>query len=384
VSAQAAPPAPKLTLAWETCVKLRSRAASCRACVDACPTKAIAFDGPRESVAVDLSKCIECGLCQAACPTESFSGAVDVPAFLATAPADVKCTNAPAPPGEMAGERGRPPLCLAALSAEDLVVLALKHGTLRVDVQGCAQCRTAPLGQQALTSRVEQARELLVALGAKARITVALEKPGAAPVPAPLPSGEKGPNSRRAFLRRLVPPAIAERVAPPPPRLELDVTKLRPAILRSQEPPPRRLRLLAALDAAKLPAPKARLPEELVGFASSKALDVNTCTACALCVTTCPTGALSTSTVRDELRFDASRCVKCHTCHDVCEPRAITKAKTFDLGHFVSREVRALGRLTIKSCAECGAPFKHGGGEDFLCERCRDLDEEARELVGLE
>jgi formate hydrogenlyase subunit 6/NADH:ubiquinone oxidoreductase subunit I len=86
--------------------------------------------------------------------------------------------------------------------------------------------------------------------------------------------------------------------------------------------------------------------------------------------------------VRDELRFDASRCVKCHTCHDVCEPRALTQAKTVDLAHFVARDVRPLGRLTIKSCAECGAPFKHAGGEDFLCERCRDLDDEARELVG--
>lgn len=383
MSAQAAPPAPKLTLAWETCVKLRSRAASCRACVDACPTEAIAFDGPRESVAVDLGKCIECGLCQAACPTESFSGAVDIAAFLATAPAELTCTQAPAPPGES----GNTSFCLAALAAEDFVVLALKHGKLRVDVQGCAKCRTAPLGQQALSSRVEQARELLVALGATARITVALEKPGTSPHPGPLPESGRGesaePNSRRAFLRRLVPGAIAERVAPPPPRLELDVTTLRPALLRTQEPPPRRQRLLAALDAAKLPAPKAKLPEELVGFTSSKALDVNTCTACALCVTTCPTGALSTSVVRDELRFDASRCVKCHTCHDVCEPRAITKAKTFDLSHFVSREVRPLGRLTIKSCAECGTPFKHAGGEDYLCERCRDLDDEARELVGL-
>lgn len=368
---------PGLSLTWETCVKLRSRAASCRACVDSCPTQAIAFDGPRESVAVDLGKCIGCGLCQAACPTESFSGAVDVAAFLEVAPAELRC--APAYTAEGPG----PLTCLGALSAEDLVVLALKHGQLRVDVQGCAQCRTAPLGQQALSSRVEQARELLVALGASARLTVSLGKATpAAPLPSPPPGGEREP-SRRAFLRRLVPGALAEAVKPPPPRLELDTAKLNPARLRSQEPPPRRQRLLAALDAAKLPAPKAKLPEELVGFTSSKALDVDTCTACALCVTTCPTGALSMSAVRDQLSFDASRCVKCATCHDVCEPHALTKAKTFDLAHFAARDARPLGRLTVKSCAECGAPFKHQGGEDYLCERCRDLDDEARELLGV-
>jgi ferredoxin len=241
-------------------------------------------------------------------------------------------------------------------------------------VQGCAQCRTAPLGQQALGSRVEQARELLVALGAKATLSVSLQR--SAPLPGPLPSGEREPSvGRRDFLRRLVPTA--------PKRLELDSASLRPALLKSQEPPPRRQRLLAALAAAKLPPPKAKLPEELLAFTSSKVLDVTTCTACAMCVTTCPTGALSMPALRNELRFDASRCVKCGTCHDVCEPHALTKAKTVDLAHFTSREVRALGRLTIKSCAECGAPFTHDAGEDFLCQRCRDLDDEARDLVGL-
>lgn len=341
-----------LSLTWETCVKLRSRAASCRACVDVCPTGAISFDGPRESVAVDLSQCVECGLCVGECPTESF-----------------QLTHvAPSPPaGEQAGERGSAPL--GALSVEDLAVRALAEGTFRLDLRSTQP----PEVQQVLSSRAEAAREFLQAVGAKTTLTVALGK-GASP----LPREEKG-ASRRDFLRRLVPAAITEK---PPPRLELDTAKLNPALLRSQEPPPRRKRLLAALANANLKAPKAKLPDELLPFTSSKALDVATCTACALCVTTCPTGALSMTAVRDELRFDASACVKCSTCHDVCEPRAITRAKTIDLGHFTSREVRSLGHLTVKSCAECGAPFKHTGREDFLCERCRDLDDEARDLVG--
>ncbi|MCC6335671.1 MAG: 4Fe-4S dicluster domain-containing protein [Myxococcales bacterium] len=345
-----------LSLTWETCVKLRSRAASCRACVEVCPTGAISFDGPRESVAVDLSKCVECGLCVGECPTESFQLT-----YLAPSP----------PAGEKAGERGSAPL--GALSVEDLAVRALAEGTFRLDLRSTQP----PEVQQVLSSRAEAAREFLQAVGAKTTLTVALGK-GAFPLPDPLPTEERG-ASRRDFLRRFVPATITEK---PPPRLEMDTTKLNPALLRSQEPPPRRKRLLAALAAAQVPAPRAKLPDELVPFTSSKSLDVTTCTACALCVTTCPTGALSMTAVRDELGFDASACVKCSTCHDVCEPHALTRAKTIDLGHFTSREVHPLGRLTVKSCAECGAPFKHTGGEDFLCERCRDLDDEARALVG--
>lgn len=347
----------KLALEWESCVRTRSLSAECRACVDACPAAAVTVDGPRGSVAVDASKCIDCGLCQAACPTESFSGAVDVAAFVQSAGASLSCTEA---------------LCLAALSAEDLVTLAARHGTLRVDVAGCAKCRTAPKGQQALAARAEQAREFLVGAGLEARVTISMVAPAAS-----AGHGEgRVMGSRRAFLQRFVPQAIKDQP------LLLDPAKLDAKKLRAQRVPARRERMLSALATAKRKDTARKLEAATIGFTSNKALDLGTCTACMQCVTACPTGALTTSKLKDELRFDASRCVKCATCHDVCEPDAITVAPLFDTATFLAREAQLLGKLPVKQCGECGQTFKYAGGE-VLCERCREQDDEARELHGL-
>lgn len=358
-----------VALAWERCVRTRAVAAECRACVDACPAGALDLGGPRGSVTVDPGACIDCGLCQAACPTESFSGAVDVAAFVAAAGPALACT---------------PAFCLAALAVEDLVTLAVRHGTLRVDAAGCAQCRTAPKGHAALTARLEQARDFLVAAGLTARTAVT---PGARPAP-PAPAPVEGParaaesvaEGRRAFLRRFVPPAVQEAAAPPPPpRRTVDFASLDAALLRAREVPARRQRLLAALAAAPREGAPRRLERDAVAFSSSKALDLRTCTACLQCVTTCPTAALTVPRLRDELRFEAARCVRCGTCHDVCEPDALSLARSFDTGAFLAAEVQALGRFPVKACGECGALFRYTGG-DAVCPRCLAQDAEAREL----
>lgn len=49
-------------------------AAACRACVDLCPTQAIAL----EPVRIDLGRCLLCGDCAPACPSSKLSFAPDV------------------------------------------------------------------------------------------------------------------------------------------------------------------------------------------------------------------------------------------------------------------------------------------------------------------
>jgi ferredoxin len=142
----------------------------------------------------------------------------------------------------------------------------------------------------------------------------------------------------------------------------------------------RRTRLLASLPSSVHPR-FASLPAESIDFTSSKTLDAKTCTGCMACVTACPTGALTSSRLRETIRFDGSRCVKCHLCHDVCEPDALTLADELDVAAFLEFAPKTLVKLTMVQCGECGALFKADG--QSLCPRCRDQDAEARELWGI-
>lgn len=83
-----------------------------------------------------------------------------------------------------------------------------------------------------------------------------------------------------------------------------------------------------------------------------------------------------------KIDFDPFLCVKCHLCHDVCEPDSITLAKTFDLKQFFEPEVKQLVKFTIRRCHECDNYFTYRGGE-VVCQRCRLEEEEAKELWGI-
>lgn len=341
-----------LELSYERCVRTRAVSASCRACVDACPVQAVSLAPPRGSVAVALDDCVACGVCQAACPTEALRGAFDVPALLAPAPAELRC-----------GQGGLP--CVGALSAEDLLAAALKAGTLAVVAQTCAAGST---GHPRAKAAVEQARAFLGAIGAGVTIAFADESQ---PQPAPAKAPPTPVPPRRQFLGMFVPGAVPQRLSQPE---RLDVKALRDAA-----PTARRQRLLAALPADAEPR-LAELDGARLDFTSSKLVNDATCTGCVQCVTACPTGALTTPRLRQQLRFDASRCVKCHLCHDVCEPRALTLAPAFRVADFLDFAPKVLVRLSMTQCGECGASYKADGREDALCPRCREHDADAREL----
>lgn len=349
-----------LSVKWESCVHSRSRAATCRACVDGCPAKAVSLDGPRGSVKVELAACTSCGRCQALCPTEVFHGVADVTAFVAQAGATLSCS---------------PTFCLSLLTTEDFVTVALRQGTVKVDGAGCTTCRASP---SLVGERVERATAFLSASGFAAKL-VEVVKPGALPA-AVAPAPVVVAPSRRALLRRLVPGA---EPAPQPPLAlaPLGSGALDPSKMKDKPLPARRQRLLAQLAASSRERAATALPTDEVDFTSDKVLDLATCTGCLQCVSACPTAALTSSRGLDEVRFDAARCVKCGTCHDVCEPRSLTLARRFDTS-LLTAPARSLARFTVKACSECGVRFKYDGG-DAVCPRCAGHDDEARALHGL-
>jgi ferredoxin len=191
---------------------------------------------------------------------------------------------------------------------------------------------------------------------------------------APPSSALKPVPPRRQFLGLFIPAVVP----PPPQRLTLP-DRLDVKRLRDTTPPARRARLLAALPTSASPK-HADVPEAQIGFTSSKGVDAATCTGCMACVTACPTGALTHSRLKEQLRFDGSRCVKCTLCHDVCEPRAITLSPAFHPVDFLDFAPKTLLTLRMTQCGECGALFKDEGKDPVLCARCREHDAEARGL----
>jgi formate hydrogenlyase subunit 6/NADH:ubiquinone oxidoreductase subunit I len=326
-------------LRYEDCVRTRSRAAACRACVDACPVDAVTLD-PRGAVRVDLSRCVSCAVCQSACPTEALDAGFDVAAFLADAPAELAC-----------GDDGLP--CVAALAVEDLLALARLHPALTLRPRpGCA----AEGAHGAVTSRVDEAVRVLRAMGEARTLRVEDGPPRTGPLEA---------------LRRMLRATHDGEITLDPRALDRDR-------LRATRVPARRARWLAAWGAAVT----GELSSESVSFASEKRWNTQTCTACTVCANVCPTGALSPAALWRELRFDAARCVRCGLCHDVCEPRALTLAPEVSLAALTLGRPKPLGRMVMRACGECGSVFKPLGDEG-LCARCQDMDDEARELHGV-
>jgi ferredoxin len=161
----------------ERCVRSRAVAASCRACVDACPTRAVALDGL--DVVVDGSRCVDCGACGAACPTQAF------PEPPLEARVVVRCGDGVA--------------CVGAVSVEAL----LGAGALRVLV-GAAECRTRGLHGR-VEGRLAEVRSL-------AGREILFDDEPATAAPGPVVPGEGGARLDRAALdpaglRRLEVPA---------------------------------------------------------------------------------------------------------------------------------------------------------------------------------
>jgi ferredoxin len=116
-------------------------------------------------------------------------------------------------------------------------------------------------------------------------------------------------------------------------------------------------------------------------FISDKYIN-NNCNNCSLCYRICPSNALYSDERNSKIYFEPHLCLKCHLCHDVCEVDAILLKDTFDINYLISPVKKELFKHTIKRCSECGGLFTYTSGE-MICNRCRDLENEAMELSGL-
>lgn len=334
----------------ERCVHSLAERASCRRCVDACPTQAWVIDDER--LGIDPARCDGCGLCAPACPQAAIvapsveplrvgsSGrgglqvATDGAAMLAC---DRAWPGRSAIPGAMQhrGLEAAPPgahgdgivPCIHALGLRDLARLAV-DGCRRL-VVATGDCNVCPRGgavrletRLADLARLLDSRRLpLLRLERLPADRWREAREGAAP--------DGGPQlRRRAFLSR---------------GLGLAITKARVGFgLASAER--ERVGTVGNL------LPHTARPGALVPVAP--AIDRAACTGCDACVRLCPERAIRLEAEAGALayRIAPQDCTGCGLCVDVCADRAVR------LNHWVVATPVSLP-LDQASCARCGVRF---------------------------
>lgn len=299
--------------------------ASCRRCVDACPSKAIELRGRRPEV--DPGKCTLCGACMRVCPTE---------ALVASPPYSQLVEKVPIVNGVAVLRCGENINCAAHI--DDSLVLALRaRGAKHVVAEICETC---PRGVDAL---VEAKR--LAELG----VEVVRRRDA--------PSGSLEPP-RGGMLS-----VIGLYVKSPRIIKREGVTLIRGI-------PEKRDLLLKSIHVAD----DSYISSRFVG----KEIDYDACDYLGTCAALCPTGALRAE--RGVVDFSPSMCVACKVCVEACKLGAI-RNRDVDVDA-VRRGTRTiLARFRLRRCRECGALFASKHGED-LCPSCRHINDELKDIFG--
>jgi Pyruvate/2-oxoacid:ferredoxin oxidoreductase delta subunit len=338
----------------ERCVRYRYRYSACRRCAEACPHEAVELLD--EGIRLDATRCQNCALCTAACPTAAL-GADNLPRLdlLRRAIKTERFSFACAPSG-LTADAIVP--CLGALDAAMLAYLAKRR--IAVELHGsrhCAQCAHGAKGEAQLAAHLEAADALEAAAAPEAWLAATLaEAPGQADARPDFRAG------RRQLFRRLIGRGVDEVARAAAPAAELPVEEK--AIRAGAWFVPEMRELLAIVCKRKDGEPFRIGPQ-----AALPLMDIRLrqgCTACEACFRVCPTGALQ---IREEneswnLVFASDRCVGCGVCLEVCQPRVLYAAESFDATP--EREPAVLRQLAKQRCNRCDRFFVSSES----CETC--------------
>ncbi len=358
----------RLRLDYARCVLSTNRQAACRACVDICPSGALRAE--ERGIAYAPGLCTACGGCLGACPTEAFSlGEFSLQAFIPVQVAEKT---------EVIGCREME-VCLGALAPEYLIGLALELGhDLALDLFPCAACEIAEKLLPQIEGFMATANRFLEQSGVGQRI-VALE------MERQEQESTKRLSRRELFSKVNVKDALRAKQAFDAKVAEGDETfttpedaGLRGEQLREKHLPFRRRFFINAL--ANIPAEGKDFAAATIPFITAKRIDKAACTNCARCYQVCPTGALHGERLKGSIFFDFLHCVGCGSCHTVCEPACLHQESILARSRFIQPERERLASFFMRQCGDCGMPYINDG-EPF-CPRCREMDAEARELVG--
>lgn len=326
----------------------------CGRCVTECPEDALQLldDVSGAPPVVDASRCGACSRCLDVCPTGALSLDGHDPRTLAKRiqallrggdgappPALVIACQSAVEPLHALGERGGLPgwlvldvACLGGVGST-WHLAALAAGARSVQVLPCEQCRD----QAALSTQLGFTRDLLGALGdvhAERRVAV-------------LPAG--GSPLRRAVLAAGDITALVEETGGDPFQTP-DAVQISPRIAAWAVG-----RLQRVLDQPAADQPP--LPRVVLGEGAPLGILRATegCTACGVCVRTCPTRALdlAAGSGSTDLVLDPAACTGCGVCVQTCPESVLDVVRGVDLDLLAGGRV-PIAHVELAACTDCG------------------------------
>lgn len=355
------------------CVRLLSKESECNKCETICPTSAIVVTENIPLPSINFSACVGCGGCGAVCPSEALS----LDDFSAT---DFFFDFIDDKENLVSCKKNVP--CIAALSVEHIISMAVLKKEVIFDVGHCGECEIKSTCHPQILKNCEEASYVLEAMESSASLK--LEELCFEPE-------VKEETNRREFLGNM----NLQGVAKTRNEFEKEVKKATDeliehtasnsdiSLLRQKRVPDKRKILFTAMKRVEKPSTYHVVDATELSFTSQKLMDESLCTACQMCYRVCPTGALTSDGKNSKIDFDPFLCIKCQICHDTCEPDAITLSSSYNMKEFFEPQVQNLVSFNVRRCDECNAVFSTNS-DDTLCYRCKIEEEEARSLWGIE
>lgn len=359
----------QLEVAPGRCLHEHHRRASCRLCVDNCSANAIGLSGRPE---VDYSRCHCCGVCVNLCPTGVFQLLEPSYEGLVTQAKGRKIVEFGCAE-RLSDDAIIPVPCLGYLNEAVLVAVIAGGGAdrtgaseIRLDISHCEGCSF----QGGLTVAIETMRRtnrLLFMFGLPNRVTAQSSNRGDRSR-----SAKRSDNSddrrfsRREFLRYLgrgTKNVAGDAAAP--------AIERHPGLTTSRLPEKRRM-LLDHLSQIEAP-PTGLVNSDGVPFARVTVSD--DCDGCGICVSFCPTGALSWHDDADRraLTFVAADCLACGLCRELCPRDDLSLEPSVRPGDIVARTVTTLKQYDAGVCSTCQQRYAPANPQN-LCRACGKKD----------